>query len=163
MHPCFVRSNRELCILVPREKKRPSKAKQQQAKAKEPSNRLKQQLALPNPTVQEGRSTVASGEADGARSAHTPYQASSQPQSNSQSLSKENMPSSTWMQNHDQWLMKYVQFLVFGETTGSSTPQIETTNGYDGAFLPPSKNPRNISVDDVCDEIVNTFGKQDEE
>ncbi|KAG7355012.1 hypothetical protein IV203_004368 [Nitzschia inconspicua] len=62
--------------------------------------------------------------------------------------------SSSWVKDHGQRLTNYVQFLVFG---GNTHAEQSGGNDVQGCFISPVANMENISLEDVCDEIVKTF------
>lgn len=165
MHPCFQQSNRQLCSFIPRQKKRSSKTKQL-ARAQE-----KEEIHRPQPQLQsQGQHQALSHQSQSflgacgvsGPSSLTSFARSPHSQQKVGSFSKHSMSSnndsSSWVQNHDQWLMDYVQFLVNGEDSGSKQKGV-----VNGSFLPQPQTTQNVSLADVCDEIVLTFKKQDDD
>mmetsp|Transcript_4522 Transcript_4522/g.8355 ORF Transcript_4522/g.8355 Transcript_4522/m.8355 type:complete len:335 (-) Transcript_4522:595-1599(-) len=170
MHPCFLRSNRELCNFIPREKKKTAHQQQllpnHNSDTKQgPSNRPETKKNVQNEV------DVDTQQHQQAQSQPTslPISASSPQEEEDQEVqfpgklgeprngSIANHPSgaSTWMREHDQWLSYYVSFLVFGDKRSA----LDSSDSIcSGAFVPDLQNKENVSLEDVCDEIVLTFG-----
>ena len=144
-----MKGNRQLCAYIPREKKRQTKDSQQHGALRQRSK----------PCVSTSSSVTATTRP--------------KPQAEverSQASSNIAAPSS-WVKEHDHWLSQYVHFLVYGNESAASDAKDFNVSAMsslgannpaaanvEGSFVPNLGELEHVTLEDVCDEIVMTFG-----